>query len=123
MSYLTPARSWLMTLFVLSDKYSGPLGAGALDAALLVVLRRGSQRGTSDAMSLKCFPMVSASLLWSVWTAAERLQRPICQLILLYGGASSAWLSVAFAMTTRTFVHVTLQRSSDVSQNGHDKTA
>mmetsp|Transcript_80855 Transcript_80855/g.262168 ORF Transcript_80855/g.262168 Transcript_80855/m.262168 type:complete len:421 (-) Transcript_80855:330-1592(-) len=69
----------VLMAFVFLDKYTGPLGSGALDVALLAILRDG---GASHQRAGK--RGVRGTWLWTVRNAVARLERPICQLILLH---------------------------------------
>lgn len=104
MQHLTPERTWLMFAFVFFDKFTGPLGQAAIDTALLALLRRDSG-GAGPAG----WPRMPANAVWTLRTAAERLERPLCQLLLLQLGiprapaalpVSAAGISVAFVWHT-----------------------
>ena len=107
LSYLTPSRAWLLAIFVLSDKYAGPLGSAALDDALLAELRRG--RELQDAAPSWG---IGSQVLWSLRGAAERLERPVCQIVLLKlappgaapGESTPVWLSPTLAAVSLAFV-------------------
>lgn len=99
---------------VFMDKYSGPLGSAALDMALLAVLIQGDERLRSSASYVIRIP---GSLLWTLRTAVTRMERPICQLLLLHGaGISVEWLSSIFTAFTTTGVCVILARQRGVEQ-------
>lgn len=104
MQHLTPERTWLMFAFVFFDKFTGPLGQASIDTALLALLRRDSG-GAGPAG----WPRMPANAVWTLRTAAERLERPLCQLLLLQLGiprapaalpVSAAGISVAFVWHT-----------------------
>mmetsp|Transcript_164571 Transcript_164571/g.316053 ORF Transcript_164571/g.316053 Transcript_164571/m.316053 type:complete len:214 (+) Transcript_164571:106-747(+) len=99
---------------VFMDKYSGPLGSAALDMALLRVLTQGDERLRSSTSSLIRVP---GSLLWTLRTAVTRMERPICQLLLLHGaGISVQWLSSIFTAITTTGVFLILARQRGTDQ-------
>lgn len=93
----------LVAFIVLLDKFAGPLGGAAFDTALLSLLSRSRSAGAGGGWS------VPSGLLWTVRTAVERLERPICQLLLLHGGASYPWLAPLLASATAAFVVTTLR--------------
>mmetsp|Transcript_109334 Transcript_109334/g.310010 ORF Transcript_109334/g.310010 Transcript_109334/m.310010 type:complete len:153 (-) Transcript_109334:159-617(-) len=104
MRHLTPERTWLMFTFVFFDKFTGPLGQAAIDTALLALLRRDSGGASPPG-----WPRMPANAVWTLRTAAERLERPLCQLLLLQLGiprapaalpVCAAGVSVAFVWTT-----------------------
>merc|ERR1712019_37497 len=63
-----------MGFFALLDKYTGPLGTASFDTALIGLLQTGATGGWSGR----------APLLWTIRMAVARLERPVCQLLLLY---------------------------------------
>lgn len=68
----------LLAMFAFLDKYTGPLGGAALDAALLKVLRIGALTGKSSRIG------VPSTLLWTSRMVIVKVERPLCQLVLLY---------------------------------------
>eukprot|EP00927_Polykrikos_kofoidii_P066872 TRINITY_DN62432_c0_g1_i1.p1 TRINITY_DN62432_c0_g1~~TRINITY_DN62432_c0_g1_i1.p1 ORF type:complete len:440 (-),score=43.10 TRINITY_DN62432_c0_g1_i1:22-1260(-) len=119
MELLTPDRTWLMFVFVFCDKFTGPLGQAAIDTALLRLMRRG--RDKADGAG---WPRMAENALWTVRTAADRLERPVCQMLLLRSGADNApaWLVICFALIATGFVQVVL-REGVASQTADKKAA
>ena len=77
------------------DKYTGPLGIAALDAALLHLLK------FSAALQGDIGWTVPATVLWTARNSIQKLERPICQLILLNISAVPVPLvSGCFALVT-----------------------
>lgn len=111
MQYLTGDRLWLMFAFVFLDKFSGPLGQAALDTALLSLLRPRVAKEAGSNSSVR----VPANAMWTLRSAAERMERPASQLALLHLQAANApaWLPMVFASVTVFFVMITLRPSSD----------
>jgi len=106
MQYLSPERLWLIFGFVFFDKFSGPLGQAAVDTALLALLH------PADKEPMKANTRgIPSTAIWTVRTAAERLERPSCQLLLLMFGAAHApcWLPLTFSMISVAFVIFILQ--------------
>ena len=57
LSYLTPSRAWLLAVFVLSDKYAGPLGSAALEpVGRLGPLLRNAELGDGSGIPSAAFP-------------------------------------------------------------------
>lgn len=112
MEFLTPDQTWLMFVFVFGDKFTGPLGQAAIDTALLSVMRRGRSKSDGEG-----WPRMPANALWTLRTAAERLERPLCQLILLRFEAGSAplWVPITFALIAVSFVQFTLRPGDESS--------
>merc|ERR1711957_820606 len=104
MELLTPDKTWLMFVFVFADKFTGPLGQAAIDTALLTLMRQSREAGIG-----KGWPRMPANALWTLRTAAERLERPMCQLLLLRFGAGNApvWVPITFATVAVLFVEHT----------------
>eukprot|EP00929_Paragymnodinium_shiwhaense_P075308 TRINITY_DN38493_c0_g1_i1.p1 TRINITY_DN38493_c0_g1~~TRINITY_DN38493_c0_g1_i1.p1 ORF type:complete len:412 (-),score=67.31 TRINITY_DN38493_c0_g1_i1:498-1733(-) len=104
MEYLTADRTWLMFVFVLFDKFAGPLGQAAIDTALLAVMKAGRSKDVASTSRT-----VPANALWTMRTVIERLERPACQLMLLtlqmsnappYVPPLTAGVSVMFVLHT-----------------------
>eukprot|EP00811_Abedinium_folium_P035426 NODE_8218_length_1513_cov_12.576479.p1 GENE.NODE_8218_length_1513_cov_12.576479~~NODE_8218_length_1513_cov_12.576479.p1 ORF type:complete len:409 (-),score=56.60 NODE_8218_length_1513_cov_12.576479:184-1410(-) len=100
MSYLAPDRLWLMFFFVFLDKLTGLLGESALDTAHLALMGRdGGGQGKLH---------IHANAIWTFKTMAQRLQRPICQLLLLSTGTDGAhapaWIPIASTVVSVSFV-------------------
>lgn len=114
MDFLTPDRNWLMFTFVFMDKFTGPLGQAAIDTALLAVMRRGRDEGRGSSPG----PRLPANALWTVRTAAERLERPACQLLLLTLQVDRApvWLPVSAALVATAFVQFTLRPAAEAKK-------
>eukprot|EP00933_Yihiella_yeosuensis_P003522 TRINITY_DN10644_c3_g1_i1.p1 TRINITY_DN10644_c3_g1~~TRINITY_DN10644_c3_g1_i1.p1 ORF type:complete len:415 (-),score=55.14 TRINITY_DN10644_c3_g1_i1:171-1415(-) len=113
MEYLTPDRTGLMFAFVFFDKFTGPLGQAAIDTALLSLLRRDNGgRGPEG------WPRMPANAVWTLRAAAERLERPFCQLLLLHFGTSNAptWVPLTFAAISVGFVLHTLKPESQKNE-------
>jgi len=103
----------LLMAFVFMDKYTGPLGAAALDVALLEVLRRGEGGGA-----------VRSSLLWTARMAVSRLERPLCQLVLLHTeGFPIQAVSAAFTAVTCAGVLASLRGAGGGPPQGAAKKA
>jgi len=113
MELLTPDRTWLMFVFVFCDKFTGPLGQAAIDTALLALMRR-----SQDSANENGWPRIPANALWTLRTAAERLERPTCQLLLLRFGTDNAppWLPILFAIVAVCFVQFTLRTTVAVDK-------
>lgn len=79
---------WLFFLLVLVGRYVGPLGKSAQDTALLKRLERPKEGEEAAAATSQPGGLVPATLLWTMRMACSRLERPLCQLILLYTGGS-----------------------------------
>ena len=84
-----------LAAMVFVDKYTGPLGAASLDSALLKLLTQSSTSSTTGLP--KGLP---DTLLWTMRVAVARIERPICQLILLHGSLSVELLSLLFTSLT-----------------------
>merc|ERR1712039_861954 len=69
----------LIGVFAFLDKYTGPLGSSALDKALLQILEFGALRG-SDATRYT----VPSTILWTSRMVVSKVERPMCQLVLLH---------------------------------------
>ncbi|CAE8608543.1 unnamed protein product [Polarella glacialis] len=94
---------------VFVDKYTGPLGAAALDMALLQLLETsgpGPLSGGSEVEgSGRSARGIPATFLWTLRMTTSRMERPICQLVLLNtAGVRVELLSCVF--TFLTFVGV-----------------
>lgn len=90
----------LLCAFV--DKYTGPLGAAALDNALLTVLEFGAHRAHLSPRA------VPNTLLWTARMVVQKAERPICQLILLHSSGFSvhrvAWLLTLVTTSAVLFI-------------------
>jgi len=77
-----------ITFFVLVfiGRYIGPLGKAAQDTALLKLLKSSPSDMGGSAQPRFGVP---ATLLWTIRNAVARLERPLCQLILLHAAALS----------------------------------
>ena len=95
MQHLTADRIGLMFFFVFFDKFTGPLGQASVDGALLLLLKQARQ-SRSNAWYPQRIP---ANGMWTLRTAAERLERPLCQLLLLHFGAANAPPAVSLFFT------------------------
>eukprot|EP00928_Gymnodinium_smaydae_P023525 TRINITY_DN19382_c0_g1_i1.p1 TRINITY_DN19382_c0_g1~~TRINITY_DN19382_c0_g1_i1.p1 ORF type:complete len:442 (-),score=63.30 TRINITY_DN19382_c0_g1_i1:72-1397(-) len=95
MQHLTTDRIGLMFFFVFFDKFTGPLGQASIDGALLLLLKQ--PRG--DHSSGRFRQRIPANGMWTLRTAAERLERPLCQLCLLHFGAANAPPAVSLFFT------------------------
>eukprot|EP00933_Yihiella_yeosuensis_P011594 TRINITY_DN119049_c0_g1_i1.p1 TRINITY_DN119049_c0_g1~~TRINITY_DN119049_c0_g1_i1.p1 ORF type:complete len:200 (-),score=32.23 TRINITY_DN119049_c0_g1_i1:69-599(-) len=103
----------LMAVFAFLDKYTGPLGVASLDTALLMLIcGQKEDQSSLDKDDSKCdankdsskaqpFFTVPGQLLWSFRMMVSRLERPICQLILLHTSAIPVQaVAMAFALIT-----------------------
>eukprot|EP00931_Biecheleriopsis_adriatica_P073539 TRINITY_DN47800_c0_g1_i1.p1 TRINITY_DN47800_c0_g1~~TRINITY_DN47800_c0_g1_i1.p1 ORF type:complete len:432 (-),score=54.62 TRINITY_DN47800_c0_g1_i1:127-1353(-) len=110
MHLLSSDHIWLMFAFVFGDKFTGPLGQSAIDTALLKVMQRGRDESTG-----KAWPRIPANAMWTLRTATERLERPLCQLVLLRFGAGNAppWLPITLTLLSVSLVQFTLRSGSD----------
>jgi len=100
----------LLAAMVFMDKYTGPLGAAALETALLAVLVEGDEQNKAQKQSGL---QIQGSLLWTMRMIVGRMERPICQLVLLHSaGTPVALLSSIFTMLTSVMVLSILQRQS-----------
>eukprot|EP00929_Paragymnodinium_shiwhaense_P099124 TRINITY_DN60681_c0_g1_i1.p1 TRINITY_DN60681_c0_g1~~TRINITY_DN60681_c0_g1_i1.p1 ORF type:complete len:456 (+),score=54.56 TRINITY_DN60681_c0_g1_i1:94-1461(+) len=88
MEYLQTGGIHVVAFFVLVfiGRYIGPLGKAAQDSALLKLLSSYTMK-TGD----KTLPWYSVpgTLLWTMRMAVARLERPLCQLILLHAAGLS----------------------------------
>merc|ERR1712196_573690 len=75
MQYLAADRIGLIFFFVFFDKFTGPLGQASIDGALLLLLREPRASRSSGWLRQR----IPANGMWTVRTAAERLERPLCQ--------------------------------------------
>jgi len=87
----------LVGVCALFDKYTGPLGSAALDIALLAILKRGAVTVQADKRQIS----VPGTLLWTMRNGISRLERPICQLVLLRtSGIPVGYISGVLALAT-----------------------
>lgn len=101
---------------VFLDKYTGPLGSAALDVALLAVLTAGDARQRAKTSSRMQVP---GSLLWTLRMTVTRMERPICQLLLLHStGISVQWLSLIFTAITAAGVLLIVAIGMGVPREG-----
>lgn len=114
MVHMTPDKTGLMFFFVFFDKFSGPLGQAAIDTALLSLMRLDG--GGKAPFS---WPRIPVNAMWTLRTAAERLERPVCQLLLLRLGMANAsqWVPLAFTSVAVGFVLHTFRLGAS-AENG-----
>eukprot|EP00929_Paragymnodinium_shiwhaense_P087062 TRINITY_DN47374_c0_g1_i1.p1 TRINITY_DN47374_c0_g1~~TRINITY_DN47374_c0_g1_i1.p1 ORF type:complete len:411 (-),score=33.52 TRINITY_DN47374_c0_g1_i1:23-1255(-) len=95
----------LLAAFVFVDKFTGPLGLAALDTALLQILEGGGRELSGSS--------VPARLLWTVHTATSRVERPLCQLILLtFSWVPVQLLGICLTLTTSAGVMFVLRKKA-----------
>jgi hypothetical protein len=106
---------------VFLDKYTGPLGSAALDRALLQIL--GWAPGSAETNSRKRrahYFWVPRSFLWQLRSVVSKVERSICQLVLLHGtsglGVQPEFLSFLFTAATSSGVLLCLLFDGDSSQ-------
>ncbi|CAL1128977.1 unnamed protein product [Cladocopium goreaui] len=92
------SRFVALAAMVFLDKYTGPLGSASLDSALLAVLYHG-----------RCNKGLPETVLWTMRTAVARMERPICQLIMLHASLDVETLSLIFTFMTSVGVLAVLQ--------------
>lgn len=92
------SRFVALAAMVFLDKYTGPLGSASLDSALLAVLYHG-----------RCNKGLPETVLWTMRTAVARMERPICQLIMLHASLDVETLSLIFTFVTSVGVLAVLQ--------------
>lgn len=92
------SRFVALAAMVFLDKYTGPLGSASLDSALLAVLYHG-----------RCNRGLPETVLWTMRTAVARMERPICQLIMLHASLDVETLSLIFTLVTSVGVLAVLQ--------------
>eukprot|EP00927_Polykrikos_kofoidii_P052340 TRINITY_DN46123_c0_g1_i1.p1 TRINITY_DN46123_c0_g1~~TRINITY_DN46123_c0_g1_i1.p1 ORF type:complete len:418 (-),score=46.51 TRINITY_DN46123_c0_g1_i1:109-1362(-) len=82
MNYLEAGGVGVLALFVFVfiGRYVGPLGKAAQDTALLKLLKEYT---VENGVKQLPWHSVPATLLWTMRQAVSRLERPLCQLILL----------------------------------------
>ncbi|CAK0859221.1 unnamed protein product [Prorocentrum cordatum] len=119
----TVQRTVVLAGMAFLDKYTGPLGAAALDRALLQILgwARGSAEASSRGRCAHCF-WVTRSFLWQLRTVVSKVERSICQLVLLHGsstfGFQPEFLSSLFTAVTSSGILLCLFVSRDCSARG-----
>lgn len=87
----------VMATLAFLDKYTGPLGTAALETALLALMNHE----TSPGNELQVGFAVPGAWLWSLRMAVSRLERPICQLLLLQTATLPVqWVALVFASTS-----------------------
>mmetsp|Transcript_29079 Transcript_29079/g.83346 ORF Transcript_29079/g.83346 Transcript_29079/m.83346 type:complete len:439 (-) Transcript_29079:37-1353(-) len=89
----------LLVVFAFLDKYTGPLGMAALDTALLRLLKTGAVVSSEGSYG------VPGTLLWTARMVVSKIERPVCQLILLHTSGLPVH-RVSWAFTTFTCLAV-----------------
>ncbi|CAJ1390311.1 unnamed protein product, partial [Effrenium voratum] len=90
----------LLAVFAFLDKYTGPLGAAALDVALLRVLEpKDSSTAWCTAPQARLVP---STLLWTSRMVFARVERPACKLLLLHFESLFAVEQVALTFSCAT---------------------
>ena len=121
-SWIDDNSSTLVGAFMFLDKYTGPLGAAALENALLSLLSRERTRQVTASepgrgIRTKDHVSLPATFLFSLRATSEKLERPLWELLLMWAHVRGIEISrvgfpivLVLTMFMFTFVFASMQR-------------